>query len=440
MRAVFFVLTAITALSCACSSNLCDEPEVRAVRKYISSSWTKTVRETPEDDGTLIGLPFPYTVPSPEGMFQELYYWDTYFTNEGLIRDGLVGLAHGNVDDMLYLVDRYGFIPNGNRTWYLSRSQPPFLSQMVRSVFEARPDTLWLARAYPTLEREYAFWMTERISECGLNCYSGKGADENLVAEFVKTGERRLKHIFITPGMPAAEHDRLGRNFVAEAESGWDMNPRFDRRCGDFCPVDLNSLLYMYETNFADFARILGKGETVVEEWKQKAERRRKLMSEFMFDKLRQQFYDYDFVNGKRSDVLSAAVFTTLFAGLATKAQAVGVVCGLELLEFRYGLSVCEDRHYEYEYQWSFPNCWPSSTFMTVMGLADYGYHRDAVRLSEKYIRLVLESYAKTGKLWEKYNVIKGTESVGSEYETPEMLGWSAGTFVSLHEYLLKKK
>lgn len=296
MRAVFFVLTAITALSCACSSNLCDEPEVRAVRKYISSSWTKTVRETPEDDGTLIGLPFPYTVPSPEGMFQELYYWDTYFTNEGLIRDGLVGLAHGNVDDMLYLVDRYGFMPNGNRTWYLSRSQPPFLSQMVRSVFEARPDTLWLARAYPTLEREYAFWMTERISECGLNCYSGKGADENLVAEFVKTGERRLKHIFITPGMPAVEHDRLGRNFVAEAESGWDMNPRFDRRCGDFCPVDLNSLLYMYETNFADFARILGKGETVVEEWKQKAERRRKLMSEFMFDKLRQQFYDYDFV------------------------------------------------------------------------------------------------------------------------------------------------
>ena len=440
MKTELFVLPAVAAMFCACSSSLCDAPQVHEVREYISSSWSRTVRENPEDDGTLIGLPYPYTVPSPEGMFQELYYWDTYFTNEGLIRDGFVSLARGNVDDMLCLVERYGFMPNGSRTWYLSRSQPPFLSQMVRSVFESSRDTVWLEGACRTLEKEYTFWMTERISGCGLNCYSGKGAGENLVAEFVRTGEQRLRHTFITPDMTAEAYDKLGRDFVAEAESGWDMNPRFYRRCGDFCPVDLNSLLYMYEVNFVEFARILGKGETVASEWEQRAENRRKLMTELMFDKMSRQFYDYDFVNGRRSDVLSAAVFTTLFAGLATKNQAVGVVRGLELLEFRHGLAVCEDRSYEYEYQWSFPNCWPPSTFMAAMGLAAYGYHREASRVSEKYIRLVLDSYEKTGKLWEKYDVIKGIESVGSEYETPEMLGWSAGTFVALHDYLLKRK
>ena len=440
MRAYVSIIPIIAVTLCGCAANVCDDHVAREVREYISSSWTRTVRENPVDEGTLIGLPFPYTVPSPEGMFQELYYWDTYFTNEGLIRDGLVGLARGNVDDMLYLVDRYGFMPNGSRIWYLSRSQPPFLSQMVASVFEASRDTTWLARAYPTLEREYAFWMTERISDCGLNCYSGKGADENLVAEFVRTGERRLRHTLITPDMTAEEHGRLGRNFVAEAESGWDMNPRFYRRCGDFCPVDLNSLLYMYEVNFVEFARILGKGEAVASEWEQRAENRRKLMTELMFDKMSRQFYDYDFVNGRRSGVLSAAVFTTLFSGLATKAQAVGVVRGLKLLEFRHGLSVCENRSYDYEYQWSFPNCWPPVTFMAVKGMEDYGFYKDARRIAEKYVRIVVDSYSRTGKLWEKYDVIKGVESAGSEYETPEMLGWSAGTYVSLYDYLLKRQ
>lgn len=434
---VFLFILTLFVLS-GCRHGVCDEPDVCEVREYICSSWEKTVRENTSDNGTLIGLPFPYTVPSPQGMFQELYYWDTYFTNEGLIRDGLVSLAEGNVSDMLYLVENYGYMPNGNRTWYLSRSQPPFLSQMVDAVFEKTRDTLWLSQAYKTLETEYAFWMSERITPCGLNRYAGTGADESLIDEFVETGSKRLKHDFSAELTTEEEHKKLGRDFVAEAESGWDMNPRFDRRCGDFCPVDLNSLLYMYEKNFARFSRILGKSENVARDWEKLAERRRLLMTELLYDTDKKQFYDYDYVSHKLSDVLSSAVFTVLFSGLASQEQAECVVKGLDSLEFEYGLAVCEDRDYGYQYQWSFPNAWPPSTYMAVMGLERYGYYEDSSRLAEKYLRAVAASYRETGKIWEKYDVVRGVYSEGNEYDTPEMLGWSAGTFVSLYD-LLKK-
>lgn len=430
----------MTVLALTLLLSTCNDSHVRETREYISSSWTRTVRENVLNNETLIGLPHPYTVPSPQGMFQELYYWDTFFTNEGLIRDSLISLAKGNVSNMLFLVEEYGFMPNGNRTWYLSRSQPPFLSQMVDAVFKASSDTLWLSQAYPILEREYNFWMSERITDCGLNRYSGDMADSSLVNEFIETGSKRLKHDFSEPGMTAEELDKLGRDFVAEAESGWDMNPRFDRRCGDFCPVDLNALLYMYELNFAKFSSVLGKEKSIAKYWEDRAEYRRQMMTELMFDPESGQFYDYDYVNKKHSDVLSAAVFTTLFAGAATQEQAKTIINGLEYLEFDHGIAACENRPYEFEYQWSYPNSWAPSTYMTVMGLLRYGFHNEAVSIAKKYIRTIAYSFHKTGKIWEKYNAVTGTYSSGEEYDTPEMLGWSAGTFVVLYDFLKDNK
>jgi len=154
------------------------------VREFIRNSWDAVVRFNPNDSLTLIGLPYPYTVPCVAGTFQELYYWDTYFTCEGLAADGRTELAKNNVDDMLYLVDRFGYMPNGSRTWYLNRSQPPYLAMAVDRIFRATGDREWLARALGTLEREYAFWMTERMTPIGLNRYSSS-ADEALVREFV---------------------------------------------------------------------------------------------------------------------------------------------------------------------------------------------------------------------------------------------------------------
>ena len=410
------------------------------LREYIASSWERSVRTSTQGDSTLIALPFPYTVPSPEGMFEEMYYWDTYFTNEGLAADGFGDIAKNNTDDILWLVDTYGFMPNGNRTWYLNRSQPPFLSLMVASVYEASRDREWLSGAYATLEKEYGFWMTRRCTPCGLNRYGGDDAPRWLLDEFVVTGGRRLGTDFLTDGLSQEEHDRIGRNFTAEAESGWDFNPRFDRRCEDFCPVDLNSIMFAFEKNMSHFASELGMDERVAGEWEDRAAERKERMSRLMFDPLKEQFFDYDYVNGTRSDVVSAAVFCTLFTGMADNTQAAGVVRALDELEFRHGISVCEKRDYPYEYQWSYPNTWPPATFMAVFGLDRYGYGKDARRLARKYLRLVEKSWKETGKIWEKYDVERGVTSTSREYDTPEMLGWSAATYVCLSNYLNNRK
>lgn len=425
-------LTVVLAAS-VLSLPACRMSQEEQIRRYISSSWERTVRYCPSDSGSLLGLPCRYTVPSPDGMFQEMYYWDTYFTNEGLILDGKVELAKGNTTNLLSLVERFGFVPNGSRTWYLSRSQPPFLSLMVNSVYEATGDKEWLARAYRTLRKEYGFWQSERSTPCGLNRYAGTGADMKLVSEFVVTGGKRLGRDFNALGLSDAEHEKMGRDFTAEAESGWDFNPRFERVCGDFCPVDLNALMYAFEMNMDKFSKILGTGEEL--EWAGAAKTRRALMDSLLFDSEAGTYLDYNYVSGKRSDVVSAAAFVPLFCKAASQEQASKVRETLDVLEFEYGLSVCAKGDYGYDYQWSYPNSWPPSTFMAVFGLDRYGYGGDARRLAGKYLALVEKSFRRTGKLWEKYDVVNGVKSEGEEYETPEMLGWSAGTFICLSEY-----
>ena len=271
-------MLALTAVSCGHHPSVSQE-EIACVRDFIRTSWDASVQYNPADSQTLIGLPRPYTVPSVSQTFQELYYWDTYFTNEGLVRDGRLDLAKNNTEDMLYLVDRYGYMPNGSRTWYLNRSQPPFLCMMVDRIFEQTEDTNWLAGAFTTLQKEYDFWMTQRITPVGLNRYSSSASDE-LKQEFVTTGGQRLNTDFRNRGLSDTEILRLGTHFAAEAESGWDFNPRFERRCADFCPVDLNANLYIYETLFARYALLLGDSKAAGT-WKARAEKRRGLINRY---------------------------------------------------------------------------------------------------------------------------------------------------------------
>ena len=143
------------------------------IKKFLDENIEKTVKFSPENEGNLIGLPYPYTTPCAEDSFQEMYYWDTYFTNAGLLLWGKTEYAKNNIENMLYLIEKYGFMPNGNRTFYLNRSQPPFLSHMVRDFFEVTGDKEWLSRAYNTLVKEYDFWQTKRVAENGLNGYTG---------------------------------------------------------------------------------------------------------------------------------------------------------------------------------------------------------------------------------------------------------------------------
>lgn len=409
---------------------------VETVREYISSSWDSTVRYNPTDEETLLGLPCRYTVPCPEGTFQEMYYWDTFFTNEGLLKDGRIDLALGNVENVMYLVDKYGYMPNGTRTWYLNRSQPPYLAWMVESVFDATCDTLWLARAYEAIDKEYSFWVVHRGTPVGLSAYSSS-ADDALAEEFVHTASQRLKHDFMAECASREDMLRMGRHFAAEAESGWDFNPRFLRRCEDFCPVDLNANLYHYERLMQRFSVILGNGSEL--QWSERAETRRMLMEKHMKgdDGL---FYDYNHVSHEKSPVVSAAVFNLLAAQVIEGAEAqILAQSALDRLECRHGLAMCAEDDYIHDYQWSWPYGWAPGVYMAVRGLDNYGLFADAERLASKYLNSISRIYRRTGKVWEKYNVTDIFENVDAEYETPQMLGWSAGTFIYLSEYLEKR-
>ena len=425
------ILTALTALLLSCSGT---DRARETVRRHIAASWENTIRSRTEDTAdSLIGLPRPYTVPCEDGMFNELYYWDTFFTNEGLIADGRAGLARDNTDDILYLIDRYGFMPNGNRLWYLSRSQPPFAALMVSRVFAATADTAWLSKAYPTLCREYEFWQTCRQTPVGLNRYGGS-ADEKLLREFIVTAGRRLGDDFQAKGWTEEELLRFGEHCVAECESGWDFNPRFSRRCEDFCPVDLNAILYGAETEMAGFSRILKTEEADL--WESRAQHRKELMMKYFYDADKKAFFDYDYARGERSDVISAAPFSLLFTRALDREAAEAVRGMLTHLEYPAGIAATADADYPYTYQWSFPNTWPPLNYMAVAGLREYGYETDARRIAGKWLDATAALFKRTGKLWEKMTCTDGAIPDGTEYGTPSMLGWTAGTFVCFDEYL----
>lgn len=398
------------------------------VREYISSNWDSCIKENPNSEGNLIGLPYPYTVPAV-GHFDEMYYWDTYFTNKGLEIEGRHEQAKFNTDNMFYLIDKYGFMPNGNRTYYLSRSQPPFLSIMARDVYNHSQDKEWLEHAYSSLYKEYKFWTEKRGSDTGLNHYDfdSTNPDEHhwLKNDFIN-------RVGLTPDLPSED---IARHFIATAESGWDVCPRFNFDAYNFAPVDLNSLLYMLEDNMAFFANELSNGES--EKWAKRAADRKAKMIELMENE-DGILLDYNLVTGKLSPVFSAASFYPMFAGLADQKHAKAIVDNLYKLEAEFGLLTCEKTDIPGQYQWGYPNGWACLQYIAIIGLDKYGYKEEAKRLAQKYVSLVEKVFDETDNIWEKYNVVEGNINVSNEYKMPAMMGWSAGTYLAAAEYLNK--
>lgn len=395
------------------------------VKQYIYNHWADCIKENREDKRTLIGLPYPYTVPAV-GYFDEMYYWDTYFTNIGLLLSERHMQAKHNTDNMLYLVDRYGFMPNGNRTFYLSRSQPPFLSLMVRDVYDYFKDGAWLKSAFEILKKEYQFWMDQRSIPNGLNRYGGSVPKKDVDALY-EGFTRRVGDI------PSIKKEEVAKHCIVCCESGWDMNPRWDFEGFRYAPVDLNSLLFQFEENMAYFSEKLGNEE--YDKWKERSDARKHLMFQYMED-AEQLLRDYQFENGKLSKVFSAASFFILFAGLGEERHAKALVDNLGRLETAHGIAACEKSSSETNYQWDYPNGWACLQYIVVKGLAKYGYQDDARRIAEKYIRLVDKIFEETGNIWEKYNVVNGTLEVTDEYGMPAMMGWSAGVYLAFSEFL----
>jgi len=393
---------------------------VNKVEEYIAKNWNDCIKEKRNDEGNLIGLPYPYTVPAV-GHFDEMYYWDTYFTNKGLLISGLSMQAKHNVDNMLYLIDKYGFVPNGNRTYYLSRSQPPFLSQMVRDVYEFYNDSCWLKSAYHVLEKEYDFWMNKRSHENGLNVYGGD-IDEDYIDETADDFARRVKF------KPDAKNRDIAKHVLLTCESGWDMNPRWGVNGYDYVMVDLNSLLFMHEKNMEYFACELGLEEGEI--WAKKAKYRQNLMTKYMQNNSG-ILLDYNVKEDKLSPIFSVASYYPLFTGMANKEQAQAAVDNLYRIEEEYGIVTCEKSNNEGIYQWDYPNGWACLQYIVIAGLDNYGYKEDAKRIAKKYVALVEKVFDETRNLWEKYNVVKGNVEVNNEYKMPAMMGWSAGIYLA---------
>lgn len=398
------------------------------IQKYIAENLPRATRFHREDQGKLIGMPFPYSIPGIGDKFQEMYYWDTYFTNLGLLLYGDIGQARNNIDNMCWLIERYGFMLNGNRTSYLYNSQPPFLARMVRDLFAVTKDTAWLEGAYAALSKEAAFWENKRMTDIGLNRYCGEKMPPERESAYAAAMEKRMGSDM------GLSRDELAYGLLSAGESGWDCTPRMTWETYNYAPIDLNCLLYEQERSLAECARILGKQEAQAL-WRKRSEERAALCRKYL-QADNGIFFDYHLLQKKQNKLVSVACFYPLFCGLATQQEAEAAYGLLPQLETEHGILTCEQCDVPGSYQWGYPNGWAPMQYVVVKSLLDYGYEEDAKRIARKFVNTVERCFAQTGHLWEKYNMLDGSVNVQNEYDMPPMLGWTFGVYVTFLKLL----
>lgn len=398
------------------------------LKSFIYEHWDNTTRVLKEKDGTRLPLPYPFSSPTEGDLFRDMFYWDTYWINVGLLRSERQEQAKNNVDNMLYMLNTYGLMPNYCREDSLKHSQPPVLSLMVKDIFDYYGDTEWLSKAYDGLVIEYEFWMTKRITPLGLNQYGGgvmSGHPEDSAWYYMD----RTQLFEENP-----DYEKIAKHMLAEGESGWDYTPRYNNCALDFVQIDLNSLLYALENNMSDFAEILGNTEASL--WQERANKRKELINKYLWNEERGTFLDRNYITGEWSPVFSGASYFSMMCGVANVEQAASMQKLLSLIEYEHGIVCCEQHNLKAVYQWDYPNCWAPVHHAVVMGLKNYGYAEDVKRLCKKFTTMLENVFEQTGNLWEKYNAVDGSINVINEYEMPTMLGWTAGTYLYCLENL----
>jgi alpha,alpha-trehalase len=423
-----------------------------SINMHISKLWEVLKRPADENiSGTLIPLPNPYIVPG--GRFREIYYWDSYFTMLGLQEDGQIEAIEDMVDNFSYLIDRYGFIPNGNRTYYLSRSQPPFYAEMVEVLAESKGDSIY-KKYLKFLEKEYEFWMdgSENLTETApsfrrvvrlpdgeiLNRYwDDKDTPRpESYREDIKTAEDAIAKI------PGLKKEDVFRNLRAGAESGWDFSSRWLKKddsnefqlstihTTEIIPVDLNTLLYNLESKISKAHAISGHSEKS-EIYKLKSESRKQAILKYFWSEEEHFFMDYDFQKQQSTPVISLAGVYPLFFKIADEAQANAVAEKIQDTFLKPGGVVSTP--YNTGQQWDAPNGWAPLQWITAQGLKNYGQEALAADIKEKWLGLNQRVYQQTYKMLEKYNVEDlSKESGGGEYPTQDGFGWTNGVYQKL--------
>jgi alpha,alpha-trehalase len=438
----------------------------------------------------LLYLENKYVVPG--GRFNEMYGWDSYFILIGLVRDGRIDLAKGMVENFFFEIEHYGTVLNANRTYYLTRSQPPFLSSMILAVHEAEKsagleNSGWLAKAYDYAAKDYSNWLKEPhlAGNTGLSRYYDYGdgpAQESLKDE---TGyHRKVMNYFLLhpplnfdyiamPGREKSGDPVLGRKYNMQVcdsattmerpdcepaeslsltadfykgdramrESGFDVSFRFGpygAATHHYAPVCLNSLLYKTEKDLEEISLILGHQKDAAK-WSDRARVRRERIVKYFWDAQRGLFFDFDFVKQERSKYEYASTFYPLWAGLATKEQAQAVVHNLSLFEQPGGLVMSP---HETGGQWDYPYVWAPIEFLGVEGMRRYGFNKEADRLSYAFLSMVMENFARDGNIREKYDAVRRsseTQVAAGYHQNVIGFGWTNGVFLELLHSLPKE-
>ncbi|MAZ26951.1 MAG: trehalase [Cytophagaceae bacterium] len=418
----------------------------RTVAEHINALWPYLKRDADEGEtGSRIDLPNPYIVPG--GRFREVYYWDSYFILLGLKEAGEVKLIENILDNFTYQIETLGFIPNGNRTYYKGRSQPPFFAEMVNLLESTQSDTTVYSRYVDALEKEYDFWM--------------KGVDSlasgNQAARVVKLDDGSvLNRYYSNTRTPRAESYRediltaqeaKGRtpedvylNISAACESGWDFSSRWFAdpnnletiKTTRIIPVDLNALMYNLEVTLAKAYTSTGE-ERKAQKMTDAASARRLAINRYLWDTKEKIYKDHDLDKAGFTDVKSLAMVYPLYFNLATDEQAAGVAAALKKDFLKPGglVTTLNDNGQ----QWDSPNGWPPHQWLAVRGLEKHGLDNLAEDIKTRWLRLNEQVYKRTGKMLEKYNVTDTTlVAGGGEYPTQDGFGWTNGVYMDLKE------
>ena len=448
----------------------------------------KVIHQLGEIDPERIGpgllyLENKYVVPG--GRFNEMYGWDSYFIIRGLVRDNRVELARGIVENFFFEIEHYGAVLNANRAYYLTRSQPPFLTSMILEVYNAQriaghEDRTWLARAYNYATRDYGLWTREPhlAGSTGLSRYYDFGngpAPESLKDE---TGHyRQVAAFFLAqpdlarnylvpsnqvtrtfgptfalqvcdtaktmtrPKCDAAGTVALSADYYkgdrAMRESGYDISFRFGpygAASHHYAPVCLNSLLYKTERDLEQMSEMLGQ-KSEADEWARRAEDRKTQVQKYLWDAQRGLYFDYDFENNARSSYEYVTTFYPMWVGIATPEQAQAIMKNLAIFEKPGGLVMSTQ---ETGGQWDFPYAWAPDQLLGDEGIRRYGFKADADRLSYEFLSTVAENFRRDGTIREKYNAVTRSSetAVKAGYNINVVgFGWSnAAVTVFLHQ------
>ena len=462
-------------LAFAYYQNLEAKLPIKAIKlpEEITPEYVKSINSAPgilslkleNIDGEIKGIPFVV----PGGRFNEMYGWDSYFESVGLIIDGKIELAKAMADNFQYEIEHYGKILNANRSYYLTRTQPPFYSSLVKEVFEVTHDRDWLKSHLGTVIKEYeTVWMVEggRLTSNGLNCYRAEGigmppeCEEGHFDAVAKPYADNL-NLSITDYLDKYDrgeivnedldlyfmHDRSVR------ESGHDTSYRIDGDCADLNLVELNALLYKYEMDLAElidneFAdQFLYNSRSYTSSyWKELAATRKKKVDEYHWNDDKGMYFDYNHSTGKQSDFIAATTFIPLWSKLATNEQAEALIeNALPLLLEKGGVagtekeSTGEISDTRPQRQWDYPNGWAPHQMMIWRGLLNYGFQDEAQELIYRWLYMITRNAVDyNGTIPEKYDVVEATHKVFAEYGnvgtdfeyiTQEGFGWMNGSY-----------